>query len=126
MKIIGLRFWSLPFDNFYILPDKLRVSPEIQSAINLLSVYTPEKLGDIMELDYKTKKAFEDGYYKCEEDMKEKYTLELWMGFYKNGIYNIPLNKLNKVREENIRKLFKDDPDLENFIQFLFQKGKLS
>ena len=125
LKIIGLRFWILPFDDFYILPEKLKVSPEIQSVINLLSIYSPEKLSEIMEIDYKAKKFFEDGYYKCEEDMKEKYTLELWMGLYKNGVYNIPLYKLNKVKEKNVRELLKDEPNLDNFIQFLSQNGKL-
>ena len=125
LKIIGLRFWILPFDDFYILPEKLKVSPEIQSVINLLSIYSPEKLSEIMEIDYKAKKFFEDGYYKCEEDMKEKYTLELWMGLYKNGVYNIPLYKLNKVKEKNVRELFKDEPNLDDFIQFLSQNGKL-
>ena len=71
-----------------------------------------------MEIDYKAKKFFEDGYYKCEEDMKEKYTLELWMGLYKNGVYNIPLYKLNKVKEKNVRELLKDEPNLDNLFSF--------
>ena len=121
LKIIGLRYWIQPFNGFYILPDKLSVSPEIQSAINLLSIYTPEELVDIMELEYKTQKAFED-------DMKEKYALELWMDLFKEGMIDKLLNKLNKVnkvKEKNVRKLYKNEPDLENFIQFLSKNGKL-
>ena len=47
------------------------------------------------------------------------------MGFFKNGLNNISLNELNKVQEEDVRKLFNGDPDLEGFIIFLFEKGKL-
>ena len=129
LKIIGLRYWIKPFDDFYILPDKLNVSPEIQSVINLLSVYTPEKLGDIMEMEYKDQTLFEDGYYTCEEEMKEKYTLEFWMDLFKEGMIDkllIKLNKLNNVNEKHVRDLFKGDPDLEKFIKFLSEKGKLN
>ena len=129
LKIIGLRYWIKPFDGFYMLPDKLNVSPEIQSVINLLSVYTPEKLGDIMEMEYKDQTLFEDGYYTCEEEMKEKYTLEFWMDLFKEGMIDkllIKLNKLNNVNEKHVRDLFKGDPDLEKFIKFLSEKGKLN
>ena len=40
-------------------------------------------------------------------------------------IYYIPLYKLNKVMEKNVRELFKDEPNLDDFIQFLSQNGKL-
>ena len=117
LKIIGIRYWIQPFD--YILPGKLSVSPEIQSAINLLSLYTPEKLVNIMELQDRDQKNFEDGYYTCEEEMKEKNALEVWMDLFTEGMTNKlvnKLNKVNKVREENVRKLYKDEPELENFI----------
>ena len=125
LKIIGLRFWTVPFENFYILPGKLKISSEIQSTIDLLAVYTPEEFVKIKEDDYIAKKYFEDGYLKCEEDLKIKYISKLWMGFFKNGMNNISLNELNKVQEEDVRKLFNGDPDLEGFIIFLFEKGKL-
>ena len=125
LKIIGLRFWTVPFENFYILPGKLKISSEIQSTIDLLAGYTPEEFVKIKEDDYIAKKYFEDGYFKCEEDLKIKYILKLWMGFFKNGMNNISLNELNKVQEEDVRKLFNGDPDLEGFIIFLFEKGKL-
>ena len=128
LKIIGIRYWIQPFDGFYILPGKLSVSPEIQSAINLLSLYTPEELVNIMDLQDRAQKNFEDGYYTCEEEMKEKNALEVWMDLFTEGMTNKlvnKLNKVNKVREENVRKLYKDEPELENFIKFLSQNGKL-
>jgi hypothetical protein len=90
-----------------------------------LAGYTPEEFVKIKENDYIAKKYFEDVYLKCEEDLKIKYILKLWMGFFKNGMNNISLNELNKVQEEDVRKLFNGDPDLEGFIIFLFEKGKL-
>ena len=125
LKIIGLRFWTVPFENFYILPGKLKISSEIQSTIDLLAVYTPEEFVKIITDDYIAKKNFEDGYLKCEEDMKEKYALELWMYLFKSGNKIIPLDKLDKVFEKNVRELFRGDPDLESFIRFLSLKGKL-
>ena len=32
LKLIGLRFWIKPFNNYYILPNNLKASPEILSA----------------------------------------------------------------------------------------------
>ena len=122
LKIIGIRYWIQPFDGFYILPGKLSVSPE------QLSLYTPEELVNIMDLQDRAQKNFEDGYYTCEEEMKEKNALELWMDLFTEGMTNKlvnKLNKVNKVREENVRKLYKDEPELENFIKFLSQNGKL-
>ena len=125
LKIIGLRFWIIPYENFYILPGKLDINNEIQSAINLLAAYTQEEFVKIIRDDYIAKKNFEDGYLKCEEDMKEKYALELWMYLFKSGNKIIPLDKLDKVLEKNVRELFRGDPDLESFIRFLSLKGKL-
>ena len=128
LKIIGIRYWIKPFNGFYLLPGNLNVSPEIQSAINSLSTYTPEELENIMDLQSIAQKNFEDGYYTAVEDMQEKSALEVWMVFFKEGMINKlvnNLNKVNKVKEENVRKLYKDEPELENFINFLSQKGKL-
>ena len=44
-----------------------------------------------------------------EDDMKEKYALELWMDLFKEGMIDKLLNKLNKVnkvKEKNVRKLY--------------------
>lgn len=128
LKIIGLRYWIKPIDDFYMLPAKLSVSPEIQSAINLLSVYTPEMLGDIMQMEYRDQKLFEDGYYTCEEKIKEQYALEFCLELFKEGMITKLSNKLNKmdnIDEQRVRELFKDDPDIEEFIKFLSEKGKL-
>ena len=57
--------------------------------------------------------------------MKEKYALELWMYLFKSWNKIIPLDKLDKVLEKNVRELFRGDPDLESFIRFLSLKGKL-
>ena len=59
LKIIGIRYWIQPFDGFYILPGNLNVSPEIQSAIKLLSAYTPKELENITELQSIAQKNFE-------------------------------------------------------------------
>ena len=93
-----------------------------------MSAYTPEELENIMDLQSIAQKNFEDGYYTAVEDMQEKSALEVWMVFFKEGMINKlenNLNKVNKVKEENVRKLYKDEPELENFINFLSQKGKL-
>lgn len=59
--------------------------------------------------------------------MKESYTIKLWMYLFKNGIMNgPPFNELEKVREKKVKQLFKDDPYLNHFLQFLSQNGKLS
>ena len=127
LKLIGLRFWIKPFNNYYCLPNNLKASPEILSAIYLLSKYTPEDVAKVMELENKMQLSFEDGYYLCEEDMKESYTIKLWMYLYKNDILNgPPLNELEKVREKKVIQLFKGDPYLNNFLQFLSFHGKLS
>ena len=75
-------------NGFYILPGNLNVSPEIQSAINLLSAYTPEELVNIMDLQSIAQKNFEDGYYTAVEDMQEKSALEVWMILFKEGFIN--------------------------------------
>jgi len=127
LKLIGLRFWIKPFNNYYILPNNLKASPEILSAIYLLSEYTPEDVANVIKLENKMQLSFEDGYYLCEEDMKESYTIKLWMYFFKNRIKNgPPFNELEKVREKKVKQLFKDDPYLNNFLQFLSQNRKLS
>ena len=128
LKIIGIRYWIKPLNGFYILPGNLNVSPEIQSAINLLSAYTPEELVNIMESQSIAQKNFEDGYNTAVEDMEEKSALKVWMILFKKGMIDElvdNLNLVNKVKEENVRKLYKDEPKLENFINFLSQKGKL-
>ena len=128
LKIIGIRYWIKPFNGFYLLPGNLNVSPEIQSAINSLSAYTPEELVNIMESQSIAQKNFEDGYNTAVEDMEEKSALKVWMILFKKGMIDElvdNLNLVNKVKEENVRKLYKDEPKLENFINFLSQKGKL-
>ena len=71
LKLIGLRFWIKPFNNYYILPNNLKASPEILSAIYLLSEYTPEDVVNVIKLENKMQLSFEDGYYLCQEVMKE-------------------------------------------------------
>lgn len=127
LKLLGLRFWIKPFNNYYILPNNLNASPEILSAIYLLSQYTPNDVADIINLENRRKSDFEDGYFCCEEDMKEDNTIKLWMELFQNGLINSPsFKKCEKVRENKVRLLFKGDKYLEKFILFLSQKGKLT
>ena len=127
LKLLGLRFWIKPaLNNYYILPYNLKASPEIMSAIHLLSQYTPNQVTDIIRLENRRQSDFEDAYYVCEENMEENYTVKLWMSLYQNGLTNSPhFKELGKVRENKVRLLCKGDSHLENFILFLSQIGKL-
>jgi hypothetical protein len=48
LKLIGMRFWMNQYENYFILPQNIKVSKEILSAVILLSKYKPEEIISIL------------------------------------------------------------------------------
>ena len=124
LKLIGMRFWMNQYENYFILPQNIKVSKEILSAVVLLSKYKPEEIISILNLNKIKQISFEDGYYTCKEKMKEEYDIKLLMYLFKNKL-NTPFNEADCVNEKKVRELYKDENCLEQFIEFLDKSGKL-